>query len=76
MDRLPSSPIDSPIHHHLRSRKQVNYAMSPSIDEDSFSERPELLVRTTPKERKAQNKVIVKVKLKNIYLWFPLTLII
>ncbi|XP_045474056.1 uncharacterized protein LOC123680285 isoform X2 [Harmonia axyridis] len=64
MDRIASSPIDSPMHHHLRSRKQINYAMSPSMDEDSFSERPDLLVRPT-KERRSQSRVTAK-KSQNI----------
>ncbi|XP_044753298.1 uncharacterized protein LOC123312842 isoform X2 [Coccinella septempunctata] len=60
MERITSSPMDSPIHHHLRSRKQINYAMSPSMDEDSFSERPDLLVGRSVKQRKSHRQIAMK----------------
>ncbi|KAL3268382.1 hypothetical protein HHI36_007498 [Cryptolaemus montrouzieri] len=77
VDRIGPSPIDSPIHHHLRSRKQINYAMSPSLDEDSLNEKPDIIFKPRVKETKEKRSSCRNVSMKildtpvneNIEVW-------
>ncbi|KAK9890616.1 hypothetical protein WA026_011979 [Henosepilachna vigintioctopunctata] len=69
LERFGPSPIDSPAHHHLRSRKQINYAMSPSLDDDSLSEKAELIFKAPVKERKEKRiscKNVEPVKVQDV----------